>query len=125
MVDGLVGFGEKSFACVTNNRVARIEIGFFGAMEYQEALIRDVNSIYIKQPSRAWLFVIFAAVVLLAFATFGLALLLIPFVPRIYYRFFKSGFVLGVREGIFLYAFADRARLPRVKLLLTEITPRR
>lgn len=124
-VRGLFGLGEKCFGCVTDSRVARLEVGFLGKVEYQEALIRDINSILVVQPSRLSLYLIFAVIVLMAIPTLGFALLAIPFAPRVYYRFVKSGMVLGVREGLLLYAFADRARLPRVRALLGEFTPRR
>jgi hypothetical protein len=124
-IRGFFGLGSKSFGCVTEARASRIELGLFGEVIYQEALIRDINSVVIHQPSRLWLYVILAGVLLAAIPTMGLALLALPLVPRLYYRFAKSGAVFGVREGIPLYLFTDRARLTRLRSLLNAINERR
>lgn len=124
-VMGFFGFGRKSFGVTTASRVGKIELGLFGEVIYQEAMIRDVNSVHIHQPSRLYLYFIIAILVILAIPTYGLSLILIFFAPQLYYRFAKSGVVLGVKEGLFLYAFADRARLPRVRQLLAAMAKQR
>jgi len=124
-VMGFFGFGRKSFGATTTSRIAKIELGLFGEVIYHEAMIRDVNSVHISQPSRLYLYILIGLLVLAAIPTFGLTLILIFFAPQLYYRFVKSGVVLGVKEGLFLYAFADRARLPRVRLLLGAMAKQR
>lgn len=124
---GVFGIGTHSFGCVTDKRVADIELGLFGRLNYQDAYLEHVNSSAFYQPSLAglygWIFAVLAGGILAAFWTgFGVvstilialvALLLILFVARVYYHFVKSGVLFWVREGIPVYLFANRKRLPQ------------
>jgi hypothetical protein len=106
---GLWGVGTHSFACVTDCRVAVLEIKLLGGVEYHDGALEELNSGVINQPSRLGLYVFIALTALL---TLGVALLLLPLTLRIYYAFRKSGLVFWVREGVSVFLFTDRKRLP-------------
>jgi tetratricopeptide (TPR) repeat protein len=124
---GIFGLGTHSFGCVTDRRVADIELGLFGRLVYQDAYLEHVNSSAFYQPSLLLLYLsifgIGAAGVLGAFASglgvlvaaliLALTALLIVFAARIYFHFVKSGVLFWVREGIPVYIFANRKRLPQ------------
>lgn len=121
-VKGWGSFGRKSFGCVTNRRVARLEFGFFDELIYQDALIRDINSVIYYQPSRLPLYLLVILALILAIPSIGISLISLLFIHHIYYRLVKSGVVFAVREGISVYIFANRARLEQVKRILDELT---
>jgi hypothetical protein len=128
-VMGLWGIGTHSFAAVTTQRVASLEIGLLGALRYQDGSLEYINSSAIFQPSRLRLYLPAALWVLVVFAltlsysvAFGaaaiipllatvLALLLVPLVIKITYRFVKSGLLVWVREGMTMLVFIDRRRI--------------
>jgi tetratricopeptide (TPR) repeat protein len=124
---GIFGFGTHSFGCVTDRRVADIELGLFGRVLYQDGYLEHVNSSAFFQPSLlllyASVFAIGAGGLLTAFnaglgagvaaLTIAVTLLLILIVARVYHRFVKSGVLFWVREGVPVYLFANRKRLPQ------------
>ena len=106
---GLWGLGTHSFACVTDRRVAVLELKLLGGVEYHDGALEELNSGIINQPSRLGLYVFVAVTALL---TLGVALLLLPLTLRVYYSFKKTGLVFWVREGVSVFLFTDRKRLP-------------
>jgi hypothetical protein len=108
-VMGFWGFGRDSFGIATDRRVAGLQVGSFGEVLYQDAPLEYVNSTIVYQPSRIGLYITVGVV---AIVTFGVGLLLAPVIARGYYRRTKSGLVLNVREGVSVYVFIDRKRLP-------------
>jgi hypothetical protein len=104
-IRGLWIFGMRSFACLTERRIATIRAKLFGEIEYQDASLEWINSGVVLQPSRLALYLFVAASTLV---TFGLALVLLPLTVRTFYRFKKCGLVLWVREGVPIYIFSDR-----------------
>jgi hypothetical protein len=121
---GLWGIGNHSFAGVTQRRLVVLRISLLGGVVYQDAAIEHTNSAAMFQPSRITLyFYILASILLFSLPGFvigpgaGIALavlsvMLLPITIRVYYRFQKSGLVVWVREGIPVYAFIDRKRMP-------------
>lgn len=106
---GLWGIGTHSFACVTSRRVAVLEVGLLGGVAYHDGALEELNSGVISQPSRLGLYMFVAVTTVL---TLGVALLLLPLTLRVYYSFKKSGLVFWVREGVSVFLFTDRKRLP-------------
>jgi hypothetical protein len=137
-IQGLWFIGIHSFICLTERRVADITIGNFGEVTYQDGYLEDINSSFIYQPSKPVLWASITSFYLsngwLAYWAVGgwvtiifiiLAILLLPFLVRIYYRFVKCGIVFAVREGISIYVFCDRKYLKRVIDLAREVTLQR
>ncbi len=101
-----VFFTTKSFVCITDKKIASMEYGPFGKIIYSDAFIEEVNSGVIYQPS---VFLLYFIGVLLCISIVGI-LLLNPWV-KLYYRLNKSGLVWCVREGVNIYAFANRSKI--------------
>lgn len=99
----------RSLVCLTDRRISVIQLGVFNEVVYQDAFIEDVNSGIIYQPS---LFSLYFCSVLLALTLFGI--LLIPLWIRMFYTVKKSGMVWSIREGIAVYAFANRSNIGEV-----------
>lgn len=111
---GIEGFwilGTHSFGCLTNRRIATIRTGSFGEVVYQDGYLEYINSAAVYQPSKLLLYVAIAVLLLAAIPTFGISLLLLPLVPKAYYRSKKCGVVFVVREGLSIYLFTNRNRL--------------
>jgi hypothetical protein len=122
---GLWGIGTHSFAAVTTHRVASLRVGILGAVSYQDGSLEYMNSSAIFQPSRLemyWPAVLWVLLFVGGAVTFGLspvmtlaslliALLFVPVIVRLQYRFKKSGLVIWVREGLSIYVFIDRKRI--------------
>lgn len=102
-------FTTKSFVCVTDRRIASMEYGPFGKIIYTDAFIEDVNSGVIYQPS---VLILYLIGILLCLTIVGI-LLLNPWI-RLYYKMNKSGLVWVVREGVNVYAFANRSNIDLV-----------
>lgn len=108
---GLWHIGMHSFVCLTSRRVCNIEVGWLGRVVYEDAYIEDCNSGTINQPTLIFLYIIsFVSIV----STFGAALVILPFIVRIYYRYVKLGATIGVRQGRDIRIFADRKELVRL-----------
>ncbi len=103
-----------SFACLTDKRIISLKVGSFGEVLYQDAFIEDLNSGAIYQPSVLWLYVISAIIVLF---TFGIGILLIPFIVKWYYKIKKCGLVFVIKEGLSVYIFVNRNRMSRSNAL--------
>lgn len=116
-LQGLWGFGNKEFVCLTDRRVANITVGQFGQVTYQDGYLEHINSTFIYQPPRLWLYLIVAVVAITV-----IGLLFLPFVVKKYYRFNKSGIVIGVRGGLPVYIFTNRGYLTRANELLRDLT---
>jgi len=128
-VIGMWGIGTHSFAAVTTERVASLKIGLFGAVLYQDGSLEYVNSSVIYQPSRLklylpavlWILITFAAAltytlglggsVIVPLLVLPIALLLVPLVVKLTYRFVKSGLAIWIREGLYVPIFIDRRRI--------------
>ncbi|MHC2276379.1 hypothetical protein ACVME8_002990 [Bradyrhizobium diazoefficiens] len=80
---GLWHIGMHSFICLTGARICAIEVGWLGRVIYSEGYLEEYNSGHITQPTRIPLYIISAFVIVV---TFGLGILLLPFVVRLYYR---------------------------------------
>jgi hypothetical protein len=116
-VMGFWGFGRDSFGVATERRVAGLQVGSFGEVLYQDAPLEYVNSTVLYQPSRSGLYITVAVV---AIVTFGFGLLLTPLIASWYYRRKKCGLVLNVREGVSVYVFIDRKRVPAANRFYKE-----
>ncbi|MUG98477.1 hypothetical protein F7734_41755 [Scytonema sp. UIC 10036] len=121
-LQGMWGIGTREFACLTDRRVADITVGRFGKVTYQDGYLEHINSCFIFQPSKFSLYLIIGFWVLVSLPTFGLLLLLLPFVVQSYYRIYKCGLVLAVRGGIPIYIFTNRKLLTRANALLRLLT---
>jgi hypothetical protein len=115
-------FGEHSFGCLTDRRVATIRTGPWGAMVYQDGYLEGINSAVFYQPSLLGLYLLVGVLVLAALTTFGLTLLMIPFAGKWYYRVHKSGLVLAIREGISVYVFTNRNQLSQANRMWRACT---
>lgn len=101
-----VFFPTRSFVCLSDKKVAVLEYGPFGKIVYSDAFIEEVNSGIIYQPSVFWLYFIGT---ILCISIFGI--LLLNSWVKIYYTLHKSGMVWCVREGVNIYAFANRSKI--------------
>lgn len=101
-----VFFTTKSFVCITDKKVASMEYGPFGKIVYSDAFIEEVNSGVIYQPS---VFTLYFIGIILCISIFGI--LLLSAWVRCYYKINKSGMVWCVREGVNIYAFANRSKI--------------
>jgi len=115
--DGMWGMGTHSFGCLTNRRVGTLRVGAFGEVVYQDGYLEHLTSMVVWQPSKLGLYVWSFFLLLFAIGTFGLALLLFPFMVKTYYRFNKCGLVFVVREGVSVYMFTNRKLLTRANAL--------
>jgi hypothetical protein len=98
---GLLGFwifGTHSFACLSNRRLASLQVGAFGRVLYNDGFLEHQNSGVVAQPSLLKLYVwaFFAAV-------FGLLVLGIALVGAVGV-FEALGGVLGVLAGVLVVA---------------------
>ena len=105
---------SHSFVCVTEKRIISLRVGSFGEIIYQDAFIEDLNSSVIVQPSILGLYLL--SIFLIVF-TFGIAILLLPFIVKWYYKIRKCGMVFGIKEGISVYVFVNRNRLTRANVM--------
>lgn len=105
-------FTTKSFVCVSDKKVASIQYGPFGKIVYSDAFLEEVNSGIIYQPS---VFVLYLVGFLLCCTLIGI--LFLNAWVRFYYIFNKSGLVWIVREGVNIYAFANRSKMNRVNAI--------
>jgi len=62
-----------------------------------------------------------AIIIVFAIITWGVGLLLIPFIEHLYYQIKKSGVVFWIREGVPIYIFADRHNLTNAQEVATLI----
>ena len=99
-------FKTRSFVCVSDRKIASMEYGPFGKIIYTDAFIEDVNSGVIYQPS---IFPLYFVGLLLCLTIVGI--LLLNGWIRLYYQLHKSGLVWIVREGVNVYAFANRSKI--------------
>lgn len=111
---GVVISITHSFACVTDKRILSLKVGSFEEVVYQDAGLEDLNSGVIYQPSILGLYIIGGLVVLF---TYGLGILLLPFVVKWYYKVNKCGLVGVVKEGLAVYVFVNRNRLVRANAM--------
>jgi hypothetical protein len=117
-VQGLWWVGRHSFACLTNRRVASIMVGAWGEVVYQDGLLEHHNSSVVYQPGLLGLYVLSALYIIVSLVfTFGILLLLFPWVVQYYYRVNKCGLVWVIREGVSVYLFSNRNRLTQANHL--------
>ncbi len=101
-----VFFTTKSFVCITDKKIASMEYGPFGKIVYSDAFIEEVNSGVIYQPS---IFTLYFIGVILCISIWGI--LFLNTWVRCYYKVNKSGMVWCVKEGVNIYAFANRSKI--------------
>jgi hypothetical protein len=127
---GIWGFGTHSFVAVTTQRIASIRISIFGRVHYQDGILEHINSSALVQPSLLSLY-LYAAAIAIVSVFFSIAgwfiyplvavlvilfsILFLPTVIRLYCRFYKSGLLFWVREGVPVYIFIDRKRMSNAK----------
>ena len=116
-VEGMWGIGTESYGCVTSRRVATLRIGAFGEVTYQDGYLENMNSAYVKQPSKLGLYVYAFILIVLAVPTLGISLLMFPVIARFYYRLHKCGAIFVIGEGISVYVFTNRKLLSRANEL--------
>lgn len=102
-------FKTKSFVCISDKKIASLQYGPYGKIIYTDAFIEDINSGIIYQPS---LFNLYFIGLLLCVSIIGI--LLLNGWIRLYYMINKSGVVWSVREGVSVYAFANRSKIDLV-----------
>jgi hypothetical protein len=56
-VQGLWGVGKRCFACVTDKRIASLQVGAFKEVFYQDGYLEHTNSGIIYQPSKLLMYV--------------------------------------------------------------------
>lgn len=98
---GLLGlwiFGTHSFACLSNRRLASLQVGAFGRVFYNDGFLEHHNSGVVAQPSllKLYLWAFFAGV-------FGLLVLGIALVSAVGV-FELVGGLLGVLSGVLVVA---------------------
>jgi hypothetical protein len=143
-IQGLWGFGDREFACLTDRRVADITVARFGKVTYQDGYLEHINSTFIYQPSKIGIYLIigFMGLIILSFCLgilltpelfillkllfilliLGLGAVILPFIIQTYYRFNKSGIVIAVRGGLPVYIFTNRGLLTRANELLRQLS---
>ncbi|MCB9845527.1 MAG: hypothetical protein H6811_06045 [Phycisphaeraceae bacterium] len=114
-VQGFFGLGQLSFGCVTERRVASLRIGALDGLIYQDGFLADVNSGVIFLPSELPLRILMVFVLLFSLVSLGLPLLILPVLPRWYYRIKKCGVVFWIREGVMVYMFSNRGKFAKVR----------
>ncbi|MCX7592937.1 MAG: hypothetical protein N2235_04075 [Fischerella sp.] len=145
-LQGLWGIGTREFACLTDRRVADITVGRFGKIDYQDGYLEHINSSFIYQPSKLWLYIITGILftpsavnliitllnpdnlisgLITVTIWLGVALIFLPFIVRLYYRFQKCGIVISVRGGLPVYIFTNRKLLTRANALWRLLTTSR
>jgi len=112
---GLLGFwifGTHSFACLSNRRLASLQVGAFGRVLYNDGFLEHHNSGVVAQPSLLKLYVwaFFAAV-------FGLLVLAISVLLSVGV-FQAVGSVLGVLAGVLVVALGLGIALLTVLLVV-------
>lgn len=70
-VQGFWGLGTHCFACLTNRRLAALQVGIFGRLIYQDGYLEYTNSGVIFQPSKLMFYI---TVVLAALVALGVTL---------------------------------------------------
>jgi hypothetical protein len=118
---GIWHIGSHSFACLTNRRVASLQIGWLGQVLYHDAYLEECSAIGIRQPS---LLLFYLSGLIFVGATFGFGLLILPVFVRAYYRIVKSGLVVYVRGVEDVSVFSNRSRIiylnRLVRMLMSE-----
>ena len=115
---GLWHIGMHCFICLTRSRICAIEVSWLGRVIYAEGYLEDFNSGHIVAPSLFFLYLVCA--VFLIF-TLGFGIILLPFVVRIYYRFFKCGVFVNFRQGQPIHIFCNRRDLIRLARYWREV----
>jgi hypothetical protein len=119
-VQGLWWVGRHSFACLTDKRIASLMVGSMGELVYQDGFLEHSNSGIVHQPGLLGLYITVGLFSILALVfTFGIGLILLPFVVQWYYRLHKCGLVWIIREGVAVYLFTNRKNLSRARTLST------
>lgn len=109
-------FGSHSFVCLSDKKIAALQYGPFGQIVYSDAFIEEVNSGVIYQPS---VFLLYFVGILLCISIFGILFLNVW--VKLYYTLHKSGMVWCVREGVNIYAFANRSKINLVNNIWRKV----
>jgi hypothetical protein len=121
-LQGIWGFGTRNFVCLTERRIADITIARFGEVTYQDGYLDAINSCIVYQPSKLNLYILIGLSAILAFWSFGITLLILPFSVQGYYRLVKCGIVFTVKGGIPVYMFSNRKYLSRANTLCKHVS---
>lgn len=111
-------FSESSFWCVTPLRVCALRIKKGGELFFQGGYISEIKSDAFYQPSLVMLWII---LIIIALSTFGIGLVLTPWIVKSFYKMRKSGVVFWMESGLLVYLFADRSSLKKAQALAVQI----
>lgn len=112
-----VFFLTHSFICVTDKKIYALQYGPFGQIVLSDAFIEELNSGMIYQPS---VFNLYMVSICLCITIVGI--LLLNSWVRLFYSLNKSGLVWCVREGINVYAFANRSNINKVNAVWRKVS---
>jgi hypothetical protein len=121
-INGLWHIGFHSFGCLTDRRICSLKIGWLGHVGYSDAFLEDSNSIRVNQPS---LLALYLFGLMFITVTFGVGLLVLPLLIKLFYRFNKSGVTIYVRSGGAVYIFCDRNKIKEVNRLVRALNTQR
>lgn len=105
---GMWHIGSHSFGCLTDRRICSLQIGWLGHVSYSDGFLEDCNSLEVNQPS---LLVLYAVCTIFILSTFGIGVLVLPFLVRLYYRLVKSGLLANIRSGGHVDIFCNRREI--------------
>lgn len=112
---GLLGFwifGTHSFACLSNRRLASLQVGAFGRLFYNDGFLEHHNSGAVVQPSLLKLYLWAAFAVLFGLLVFGITLVSAGEV------FGRVGGVLGLLSAVLVVALGLGASVLSVYLTI-------
>jgi hypothetical protein len=112
---GLLGFwifGTHSFACLSNRRLASLQVGAFGRLLYNDGFLEHHNSGAVVQPSLLKLYLWAAFAVLFGLLVFGITLVSAGEV------FGRVGGVLGLLSAVLVVALGLGASVLSVYLTI-------
>lgn len=112
---GLLGFwifGTHSFACLSNRRLASLQVGAFGRLFYNDGFLEHHNSGAVVQPSLLKLYLWAAFAVLFGLLVFGITLVSAGEV------FGQLGGVLGLLSAVLVVALGLGASVLSVYLTI-------
>lgn len=112
-----VFFPTLSFVCITDKKLYVMEYGPWNKIVITDAFIEEINSGIIYQPS---LFALYFVGIVLCTTIVGI--LLLNFWVKLYYSLHKSGMVWCIREGINVYAFANRSKINLVNSIWRQVS---
>lgn len=104
-------FRTHSFACVTNRRVASLQVKSLGQITYQDGLIEAINSGVLHQPSRL------SSVLLGPIAS----LLTLGLINRVSGDRKRVGLVMTIGDGVPVYLLSHRKHVTRANAIYRAV----